>query len=74
MLSPILSILPQETMLKLKLDDSVTRKKAGWRSRTEAFTAFSSLFESIFCLDERKKCWYLHVFQKVEDRDVNETL
>jgi len=37
-------------------------------------TAFSSLFEPIFCVDERKKCWCLRVFQKIEDRDVNETL
>ena len=27
-----------------------------------------------FCIDERKKRWYLRVFQKNEDRDVNETL
>ena len=37
-------------------------------------TAFFALFEPIFCLDERKKCWYLCVSQKIEDRDVNETL
>ena len=33
-----------------------------------------ALFEPIFCLDERKKRWYLRVFRKIEDRDVNETL
>ena len=38
MLSPVLCILPQEQRCRLKLDYSVTRKKAGWRSRTEAFT------------------------------------
>jgi hypothetical protein len=35
---------------------------------------FCALFELLFCLDERKKRWYLRVFQKIEDRDVNETL
>ena len=38
MLSPVLCLLPQETMLQIETDDSVTRKKAGGRSRTEAFT------------------------------------
>jgi len=27
-----------------------------------------------FLLDERKKRWYLRVFQKIEDSDVNKTL
>ena len=31
------------------------------------------LAEPIFCLDERKKRWYLRVFQKIEDRDVKKT-
>ena len=36
---------------------------------------FFALFEPIVCLDERKKKrLYLRVFQKIEDRDVNETL
>jgi len=35
---------------------------------------FCALFEPFFCLDERKKRWYLRVSQKIEDRDVNETL
>ena len=30
--------------------------------------------EPIFCFDEHKKRWYLRVFQKIEHRDVNETL
>ena len=38
MLSHVLGILPQETTLQIELDDSVTRKKAGGRRRTEAFT------------------------------------
>ena len=37
-------------------------------------TACFALFEPMFCLDERKKRWYLHIFQKIEDSDVNETL
>ena len=37
MLSHVLGILPQETTLQIELDDSVTRKKAGGRRRTEAF-------------------------------------
>ena len=37
------------------------------------YTIFS-LFEPIFCLGDRKKRWYLRVFQKIEDRDVYETL
>ena len=32
-----------------------------------------ALFEPFFCFDERQKRWYLRVFQKIEDRDVNET-
>ena len=35
---------------------------------------FFTLVEPIVCLDERKTCWYLRVFQKIKDRDVNETL
>ena len=35
---------------------------------------FFALFEPFFCLDECKKRWYLRVFQKIEDREVSETL
>ena len=35
---------------------------------------FLPFLNRCFCLDERKKRWYLRVFQKIEDRDVNETL
>ena len=45
-----------------------------WRGQTPVNYTFVALFEPIFCLDERKILWYLCVFQKIEDRDVNETL
>jgi len=38
------------------------------------YSIFFTLVEPIVCLDERKTCWYLRVFQKIKDRDVNETL
>ena len=37
-------------------------------------TAFFTLFEPIFCLDERKKRSYLRVSQKIEDCDVTKPL
>ena len=45
-----------------------------WRGQTHVNYTFFALFEPIFGLDERKIRWYLRVFQKIEDRDVNETL
>ena len=64
MLSPVLCILPQKQCCRLKLDDSVTRKKAGWRCRTEAFLHTQGLLhrESL-----HKGAFYI---QKVLHREV----
>ena len=45
-----------------------------WRYQPPANYSIFALFEPIFCLDECKQRWYLRVFQKIEDRDVSETL
>ena len=46
-----------------------------WRYQTPVnYNMFCSFWTAFFCLDERITRWYLRVFQKLEDSDVNETL
>ena len=64
------------------LSSIVGRRNAGiyavfcpWRRQTLCkLQHFLPFLNRCFCLDERKKRWYLRVFQKIKDRDVNETL